>query len=821
MRPIMEPSRQLTLRALPLAIATALFIPAAPTWADGLQALIGHDSAPSIHNEDTVPIIDIVAPNAAGLSHNLYSEYNVGSKGVVLNNSLVAGHSELAGKLQANSHFNGTAATTILNEVVGHNRSNINGPQVIFGTAADYVLANPNGIALNGATLDNAPRATFVVGSANVVDGRLSLLDTQAAHGTLRIESGGASNPTGGLTLIAPTIGSNGLISAAGDIDLVLGSNVIDYADNSVSSSTRMPKLVDANLLGAMATDKRIRIVSSEEGAGIKMPSAQLAAGQGIRIESAGNLNFQTPARAGKLPTHSQLKAGAGDIHLTAGHQLNLGSTRLGSDAGVRLAAEGVRTQGADIQSGAHLQITAASVVNAGSSRLQGGDVSIDVNGKLLDTGTDYSSSLGKIAINADNHEMKAAMNKSQLGAATTATAKAGSLNGAQGIDIRLAGSGRYEGTHLAATQGPVSIKAGANLTFNPAYSVLERTTKKGVHEQRTAANARIDTPASITLHANRDVQLNGIDIGTSSTPAGSLNVTAGGTLTSMAAADKTMLKNGGAAQTTDGVKSFGQHDESSQIQHGNQWRVKNDLTLQAGARKTRAIHLQGVQADARNFKLKASAGGAYLEAASSQRQLDRKHLSADASNPLKPGLELTYRKEQAQTYQNAVLHADTLTIDSQMDVRLDGARVDADHLNGQIKGKLLVNHRADSTQSLDVQGSAQLVEGTDPGKMLNEMALMTGKWSSPGKDALALQPEASKGHVEKSNFEFTRVDNGGAGHISEVVAGQAMNLKALRGTTVAVAKSGTRDLKTTHTLSTGNGGLDAAKQLYDQVRIR
>jgi hemolysin len=93
MRPIMEPSRQLTLRALPLAIATALFIPAAPTWADGLQALTGHDSAPSIHNKDTVPIIDIVAPNAAGLSHNLYSEYNVGSKGVVLNNSLVAGHS--------------------------------------------------------------------------------------------------------------------------------------------------------------------------------------------------------------------------------------------------------------------------------------------------------------------------------------------------------------------------------------------------------------------------------------------------------------------------------------------------------------------------------------------------------------------------------------------------------------------------------------------------------------------------------------------------------------------------------------------------------
>ena len=34
-----------------------------------------------------VKVIDIEKPNAAGVSHNMYREFNVDSKGVVLNNS--------------------------------------------------------------------------------------------------------------------------------------------------------------------------------------------------------------------------------------------------------------------------------------------------------------------------------------------------------------------------------------------------------------------------------------------------------------------------------------------------------------------------------------------------------------------------------------------------------------------------------------------------------------------------------------------------------------------------------------------------------------
>jgi hemolysin len=49
--------------------------------------------------------------------------------------------------------------------VVSRNASLIEGPQEIFGRPADYILANPNGITLNGGSFINTTRAGFVVGT--------------------------------------------------------------------------------------------------------------------------------------------------------------------------------------------------------------------------------------------------------------------------------------------------------------------------------------------------------------------------------------------------------------------------------------------------------------------------------------------------------------------------------------------------------------------------------------------------------------------------------------------------------------------------------
>jgi hemolysin len=100
-------------------------------------------------------VIDIVPPNASGLSHNQFLDYNVARSGVVLNNALQEGQSQLAGALAANPQFQGQAASTILNEVISRNASLLEGPQEIFGRPADYILANPNGITLNGGSFIN------------------------------------------------------------------------------------------------------------------------------------------------------------------------------------------------------------------------------------------------------------------------------------------------------------------------------------------------------------------------------------------------------------------------------------------------------------------------------------------------------------------------------------------------------------------------------------------------------------------------------------------------------------------------------------------
>lgn len=810
------------LRPLRLAIAAALLAPCLPALANGLAAANTPGALPIIGEHQGVPVIDIVAPNADGLSHNRFNEFNVGGQGLVLNNSLNAGHSELAGALPANAQFDGTAARVILNEVVGHNRSNINGPQAIFGSAADYVLANPNGIMLNGATLDNAARASFVVGSATLVDGQLSQFDTQGAKGQLRVDQGGVSNDGGGLALIAPSIATHGQVRSAGNLDLIMGNNRVDYASTTVAQSGRLPKRIDANLLGAMAAGNRINIVSSEAGAGIKMPGSQLTAGQGIRITSAGDINLATASRTGKPSAPTQLQGGAGALHLEAARQLNLAGAQLETTANVRLTADSVRSQGAKVVSGDTLHLGADSVTHSSGTRLQGSDVNVDVRGKLADAGTHYASTMGKIRINADSHEMKASMLKAAAGAATTSTAQVGSLTAAQGIEVRLGGNGRYEGTRISTAQGPIDMKTGGNLVLTQATDIVERHTKAGPSVERTAVVGQLSTPGAVKLHAGRDVQLNAVNIGSAEHKVGSLTVTAQGSLTSLAAINRSSIKGGGESDIAGGLYQLSQTDEQSQTQLGNRWYVNEAMTLQAGARKPQAIHLQGVEAEAASITLDANAGGMLLEAASSQKQLDSKQLSATASDAQAPGVALTHRREDSQSHRNTRLQASSVTLDSAADVRVDGARIEAATLAGDIRGKLSVAHRTDSLQSLKVTGSAQPIAGAPLKGLLGEMSTLAGKWNKPAQQSLDALPAAGPTQVKQASFEFDRrSQTGGIAQASLAAGTQATTLKVAGGSTHAAHDASSSDLQTTHRITNEQGGLDTAKRLYEQVRIR
>lgn len=288
-----------------------------------------------------VPVLNIVAPNPAGVSHNRFVDYNVQSAGLVLNNAVAAGRSKLAGQLPANPQFSGRAAGLILNEVTSRKASHINGPQEVFGRAADYVLANPNGITVNGASFINTPRASFVVGSPELEDGKLKRLTTFNGANPLNVGERGVSNSAGALDLIAPRISTHGTLTARDDLNVLIGQNRLRYADAVIESSGRASaRPVDAQLLGAMQAG-RINIISTADGAGVKI-AAPLTARGNLKVTSAGNLSISGDPE----PVRTRISSTNGDVALAAHNDLTLSAVE-------------VQGRAIDASAGRHLRLEA------------------------------------------------------------------------------------------------------------------------------------------------------------------------------------------------------------------------------------------------------------------------------------------------------------------------------------------------------------------------------------------------------------------------------------------------------------------------------
>ncbi|MEX5687651.1 hemagglutinin repeat-containing protein [Pseudomonas silesiensis] len=311
------------------AIASLFLLAPVPNaLATGVVVAPGPGGTAQLQTRDGVPIVNIVAPNGSGLSHNQFLDYNVDRQGLVLNNALEAGQSQLAGQLAANPQFQGQAASVILNEVISRNASAINGVQEIFGRGADYVLANPNGISLNGAGFINTPNAHLLVGRPELNEDKLLALSTREATGELSIRGAGLQNSEGSINLIAPRIDSEGRISARDDLNLTVGRNSVDYASGQVRyvdpSGDSGDGRIDARLFGAMQAG-RINIISTAEGAGVRIGPVQVAGRDGVRIRSAGDLVISGDAVPDSLEVvRAGVHSSQGDVSLHSGKDLIL-----------------------------------------------------------------------------------------------------------------------------------------------------------------------------------------------------------------------------------------------------------------------------------------------------------------------------------------------------------------------------------------------------------------------------------------------------------------------------------------------------------------
>ena len=115
-----------------------------------------------------VIIIDIAAP-VNGLSNNTYSDFNIPSSGIILNNSGSTSTSQLTnGDITGNSNITtGNEASIILNQVTSNNTSSLEGKTEVVGTNAGVIIANPNGISCDGCGFINASKVDLVIGTSN------------------------------------------------------------------------------------------------------------------------------------------------------------------------------------------------------------------------------------------------------------------------------------------------------------------------------------------------------------------------------------------------------------------------------------------------------------------------------------------------------------------------------------------------------------------------------------------------------------------------------------------------------------------------------
>ena len=102
-----------------------------------------------------VALVDIVTPNAAGLSHNKYTRFDVDTRGAILNNSVEElSRSSLGGLVRGNAHLGGSGpARVILDEVTSTHRSQLQGALEVHGRSADVIVANPNGVGYDACGL--------------------------------------------------------------------------------------------------------------------------------------------------------------------------------------------------------------------------------------------------------------------------------------------------------------------------------------------------------------------------------------------------------------------------------------------------------------------------------------------------------------------------------------------------------------------------------------------------------------------------------------------------------------------------------------------
>ncbi|WP_375643732.1 MULTISPECIES: filamentous hemagglutinin N-terminal domain-containing protein, partial [unclassified Bartonella] len=368
-----------------------------------LQAQITVDpNANAAHRPDIVaapngvPSIDIVTPNGKGLSHNKYNDFNIGNPGVIWNNhAQEVGQSQLGGIMPGNPHLRLTgSAKVILNEVTSSKRSALNGPGEVFGSPADVIIANPNGISCDGCGFINTPHATLTTGVPEI-DASGFLKGFEVRGGDITFGAKGANFFSGQgavdiVDIVSRTVHFEGAV-AGKEIGVTAGTGHFDYASREMKELTditgKPEYAIDGSALGALQADQ-IKLVATEKGVGVRMRHDMAANAGQLHLSADGKISLKNVFGHGGVVLKSKSQSVLAK-HITSKKHIDIAAHKdvtletVGADGHLKIEAQdGLLSIAGKATSGGNMELSSRQTLQV-SGLGSGADMALEAGGDL------------------------------------------------------------------------------------------------------------------------------------------------------------------------------------------------------------------------------------------------------------------------------------------------------------------------------------------------------------------------------------------------------------------------------------------------------
>lgn len=419
-------------------------------------------------------IVNIAAPNKNGTSINNYTHFNVPVTGAVLNNSPNNVFSEVVGgQIVGNANFrNNAAAYTIINQVTSNNPSFLNGKLEIAGQKANLIIANPNGIKINGGQFLNTGITSLITGQA-LVNSRANNDEIHLITNSGEIEIGaiGLSGFMDSLNLISKTLKIQGPITnsnsrLSSSIKAITGQSrltTITRADSLPnlfseyftnipipSSGANNPEfIVNLDQVGGITASK-ISILVTDKGAGVNFGAGSIDTKSDFEILADGKIYLKDHQINTKGDTH--LKAHEVKIknsQILANQNIELNSEFIDLKTSTLFSSNDLNLAGNLIKSSNQSSLKAKGYLNIGANNIEFDHTEINIGRKSDITANNFTFQNPLSTWQSEDIVFNLSNSFKNIGAA---------IDGRNSIDIQAINLNQLSGAYLLSSNGTINL---------------------------------------------------------------------------------------------------------------------------------------------------------------------------------------------------------------------------------------------------------------------------------------------------------------------------------------------------------------------------